>query len=144
MFFELQIFLRPEIVWLFCGSEEVPQNSRQISCKSSLQNLKRNSPTSFCRRAGRKNDYHTRPVCNTVLPFFACCVREEPYRSKFRGHGMRANWSVRPERCHRCISSSKSPMRAVKARLARHQRSKHDKNKTIHHRRQHFRNTKFK
>ena len=64
IFFELRIFLRkmpeisPEIFEpLFCGSEKIPQNSRQIShqiSQISLRKIKKNSPTSFCRSAGRK------------------------------------------------------------------------------------------
>ena len=42
-------FLKP----LFVGQKN-PQNSRQISCKNSLPKIKRKSPTSFCRSAGRK------------------------------------------------------------------------------------------
>ena len=38
---------------LFCGSEKIPQNSRQISRKVSLPKIKTNSPTSFCRGAGK-------------------------------------------------------------------------------------------
>ena len=32
-----------------------PQNSRQTSCQISLPKIKKNSPTSFCRSAGRTN-----------------------------------------------------------------------------------------
>ena len=41
---------------LFCGSEKIPQNSRQNShqiSQISLRKIKKNSPTSFCRSAGR-------------------------------------------------------------------------------------------
>ena len=43
------IFFEP----LFCGSKKLPQNSRQISCPITLPKMKRKSPTSFCRTAGR-------------------------------------------------------------------------------------------
>ena len=37
----------------FCGSEKILQNSRQISHQISLRKIIKNSPTSFCRSAGR-------------------------------------------------------------------------------------------
>ena len=38
----------------FCASEKIPQNSRQISHQISLRKIKKKSPTSFCRSAGRE------------------------------------------------------------------------------------------
>ena len=46
---------------LCCGSEMNPQNSRQISHKLSLQIVFKNSPTSFCRSAGRTKTTTTPP-----------------------------------------------------------------------------------
>ena len=40
---------------LLCGSEKIPQNSRQIS----LPKIKKKTPTSFCRSAGRKTTVPT-------------------------------------------------------------------------------------
>ena len=37
----------------FVGPKKKMQNSRRISCNISLQRIKKNSPTSFCRYAGR-------------------------------------------------------------------------------------------
>ena len=38
---------------LFCGSKKIPRNSRQISHEISVPKIKKNSPMSFCRGAGR-------------------------------------------------------------------------------------------
>ena len=44
-------FLEP----LFCGPKQIPQNSRQMSHKIPLQKIKKHSPTSFCRHAGKNS-----------------------------------------------------------------------------------------
>ena len=57
--FEAQIFSRkmlrnfPRTFLSLFLCPENPRNSRQISNEISLQKIKKNSPTSFCRRAGR-------------------------------------------------------------------------------------------
>ena len=65
IYFEARIFARrcfeifPEMFEpLFCGSEKILQNSREISCKISLPEIKKKSPTSFCRSAGRSFYLH--------------------------------------------------------------------------------------
>ena len=65
IFFEPRIFLRkmlrnfPRNFWAFVsvGQKKSPENSLQISHKNfqiSLRKIKKNSPTSFCRSAGRR------------------------------------------------------------------------------------------
>ena len=49
---------------LFSGSEKIPQNSRQTSRQISLPKIKKNSPTSFCRSAGRTHRIVVMWVCS--------------------------------------------------------------------------------
>ena len=71
IFFEARFFSRkisseifPEMFEpLFFVGQKIPQNSRQISGKISLPEIKKKSPTSFCRGAGRT-------VSNTELSEF--------------------------------------------------------------------------
>ena len=48
----------PNFLSLYCGSEKIPQNSRQTSRKISFPKIiLKKSPTSFCRSAGRRKTF---------------------------------------------------------------------------------------
>ena len=73
---EISRFFEP----LFCGSEKVPQNSRQNPRQIFLRKIKQISRTSFCRSAGRRDVVtsvsarHQSRCCNLPVNKVLCFV----------------------------------------------------------------------
>ena len=109
------------------------------------KNLKKNSPTSLCRSAGRRNrrmlqETLSTPECPKSVPrvspqrlghlltlrghspwgTLSCfapspTIREAPDTFNFLRHVMRAIWSVRPNCSHRRVSQKETPLKPVQS-----------------------------
>ena len=94
---------------LFCGSEKIPQNSLQIS----LRKIKKKSPTSFCRSAGRIQSQQT----DGLRGVHSLCIRgvRKTVMSVQGGfprlHGCLVAQIARCNRDVRCDSNRTSPNR---------------------------------
>ena len=76
---------------LFCGSEKSPENSLQISHSIfhiSLRKIKKKSPTSFCRSAGRKIQYRPQKPHGPAKPSRILSKRKADTEFQYRPHSV--------------------------------------------------------